>query len=490
MAELHELTALEQRTLLEKGEIGPVELTSHYLERIERINPTLHALTTVTPDLALERAASLEKAVGSKHSSSRIESPLWGMPFADKDLNDRAGVRSTYGSRLTADFVPEASSQIVTDMDAAGGVSLGKSSVPEFGFPAYSENLLPEGFALNPWDLSRDPGGSSSGAAAAVAAGILPFAPGNDAGGSVRIPAAACGLVGLKPSRGRVPGESGLGALAGLPTGGPIARTAADAALLLDGMVRGQNRYAVRAPNPRGLPATGSYLDALQGDSGRLRIGWNMWSPWATDYEIAVDAEVEEVFRGVLRIVSEMGHSVEEAVPTAWPSYVDSFRAVWMSSAASLPFPDEALGLLEPLTSWLVQMGRARPAADLPRALANLSAFEAQIIEDYQPFDIILTPALAMTARPLGWFDKEDGDLNFIQQCQFTPFTSYVNVTGLPAISLPAGMSRPQNGVSLPIGVQGIGRPGDEVTLLRLAADLEQVLSPNVTSPGLAPLYR
>lgn len=471
MSSLHDLSAVKQRELLQAGEVRPTELTQHYLERIGRLNPELGAFTTVTGEVALERGAALEQ----QGRPSRHDSPLWGMPFADKDLNERAGVATTFGSRAFEGYVSAESSPIVADMDAAGGVSLGKTNVPEFGFPSYSENQLPGGFARNPWDLGADPGGSSSGAAAAVSARLLPFAPGNDAGGSVRIPAAATGLVGLKPSRGRVPGESGIASLAGLAVGGPLARSVADVALLLDGMVRGRNRYSLRAPEPSGMPPSRSFLDALKVKVGPLRIGWNTWSPWATDYEIGVDPQVMATFEETLALVGRLGHTVEKAVPTPAPQYVSAFRSVWMGSAASLPLTPEMLEQVEPLTRWLHETGRARPAADLPRGLMGLGAFEAQIIADYEPFDLVLTPALGMLPRPLGWYDQEDGEANFVQQCQFTPFTSYLNVAGLPAVSLPVGEGM-RAGVALPIGVQAIGRPGDETTLLRFGAQLEAEL--------------
>lgn len=487
MVALHELSAVEQRNLLERGETSSRELTAHYLERIDALNPHLHALTTVSAEAALERAADLDEEAVRHGVPARISAPLWGIPFADKDLNDRAGAVTTYGSRPFADLVALESSPIVLDMDRAGGVSLGKTNVPEFGFPAYAENRLPQGFARNPWDLNRDPGGSSSGAAAGVAARLLPFAPGNDAGGSVRIPAAACGLVGLKTSRGRVPSESGIGSLAGLPVGGPLARSVRDAALLLDGMTCGRQRYALRAPDARNMAKTGSFLDALDETTGKLRIGWNLWSPWASEYEISVSSQVLAVFESTLELARAMGHDVEEAVPTPAPTYVESFRAVWMASAAAMPLPEEMLASVEPLTAWLIQTGRTRPAADLPRALAALTSFEAQLIEDYSRFDLVLTPSLAMTARPQGWFDVEDGELNFIQQCQFTPFTSYVNVSGLPAVTMPVGMSeaKDEQAPCLPIGVQAIGRPGDEATLLRFALAMENQLTWQDRTPSI-----
>ncbi|MFZ1381683.1 MAG: amidase [Scrofimicrobium sp.] len=484
MGELHDYSAVELREMLGNREVSPTELTRHYLERITQLNPALHALTTLTPDRALERAKSLES---NETVPDRLDQPLWGLPFADKDLDDRAGVRSTYGSVAMTGYVAQSSSPVVEDMDRAGGISLGKTNVPEFGSPCYAVNRLPEGYARNPWDPSLDPGGSSSGAAVAVSARMLPIAPGNDAGGSIRIPAAATGLVGLKPSRGRVPGLPGAGSLAGLPTAGPLGRTVGDAALLLDGMLKGPHRYALRAPNPPYMAENGSFLDAADLPVPRLRIGWNTWSPWAEEYDITVDPQIIRVFEETLQLLSDLGHRVEAVQPTAAPGYVQAFRAVWMGSAAAVPLPDEALEIVEPLTAWLIRCGRECPASDLPTGLTRLAQFESQIISDYSNFDAVLTPGLAMTPRPPDWYDQMDGNLNFIQQCQYTPFTSYLNVAGLPAIALPVGQGTSEiTGAVVPIGVQAIGRPGDEATLLRLGRQLEEVLNWSDREPEMA----
>ncbi|MEP6842261.1 MAG: amidase, partial [Pseudolysinimonas sp.] len=199
MAELHDLTALEQLERLRRGEVAATELVEHYLERIERLDSGpdgLGAFVEVTADAARERAAviaHLPKALA-----------LWGLPSADKDLVDRAGVPTRYGSRAFADYVPEKSDDLIETLDAAGAISLGKTNTPEFGMPSYTEPLAGRP-ARNPYDVTLGAGGSSGGAAVAVAAGLVPVAPGSDGGGSVRIPAAATGLVGLKPSRGRIP---------------------------------------------------------------------------------------------------------------------------------------------------------------------------------------------------------------------------------------------------------------------------------------------
>lgn len=470
--QLHELGAVRQRALLASGELSPVDLARAYLARIDSDAGRSGAFITVTPERALERARQLEQDPSAPTlRGDRLASPLWGMPMADKDLEPRAGVRTTFGSRAFADHVPEVSSPLVATMDAAGSVSVGKTNTPEFGLPAYTENAVAPP-AVTPWGSGLGAGGSSGGAAAAVAAGLLPFAPGSDGGGSIRIPAAACGLVGLKPSRGRVPDGSGIGSLAGLPVSGPIARRTADAALLLDGMIarradgRQADRSALTAP-----PGERSYLDALQAPTRRLRIGFNSWSPWSSRYEITLDDNVAAAFEAAQELLVQLGHELTPVVPADSPDYVEAFRTVWQAGAAAIPVEDEGLETLEPLTRWLVRVGRTKTAAQLGLSLASLAAFERNVIESYSDFDVVLTPTLATTPRPLGWFDQGDGERNFEQQCQFTPYTSYVNVTGLPAITMPVAWSD-----GLPIGVQAIGRPGDEATLLRLSDQLEREL--------------
>lgn len=464
MTALHELTATEQVRLLATGELTSAELTDQYLGRIERANPTLRAFTTVDAEGARQRAAEADAA--------GRPGVLHGLPIGDKDLTNRAGVPTSYGSRAMAGFVPAASDPLITTIDGHGAVSLGKTNTPEFGFPCYCENELPGGVARNPWDLDRGPGGSSGGAGVAVSAGLLPVAPGSDGGGSIRIPAAATGLVGLKPSRGRVPDGSGLDALAGLGVAGPLARTVEDAALLLDAMIArdGAGEVANRFATAAATAPPRSYVAALTDESGRrpLRIAWNTWSPWAPTYDISLAQEAGAALEAGLEAARGLGHEVVEYTPAPAPEYFDAFRAVWRGGAAGLPLGEEQLELVEPLTAWLVRSGRELPIADLSRGLSTLAAFERRMVAEYAPFDIVLTPAMAMTPRPLGWFDAADGERNFMQQCQYTPFTSYVNVVGLPAMSLPV-LDGP-----LPMAVHAIGRPGDEVTLLRFARELER----------------
>lgn len=461
MFELHHLTAQEQWDWLQRGEVTPVELAEHYLERIERLDAGLGAFVTVTPNAALERARTLAETVPTT-------APLWGLPFGDKDLVNRAGVPTGFGSRLMSGFVPDTSDEIVEVLDAAGGVSLGKTNAPEFGLPSYTESLVAPP-ARNPWDPSLGAGGSSGGAAVAVSAGLLPFAPGSDGGGSVRIPAAACGLVGLKPSRGLVPSGTGLDKLAGLVVPGPLARTVADAAMMLDAMVAGgEYPFTLRAPRWDG----GALLNAAVRGEGRFQLGVMTSSPWDDAYDVRVSAEASDALALAVAELDAIGHGVEELRLEPDPSYAPNFRIIWQAGASGIPAEGAELDSLEPLTRWLVERGRSISARELIAALAALTTFERSIIRQFSRFDAVLTPALALTPRPVGWYDSEDAELNFAQQVQYTPFTSFANVSGLPAITLPVA----QTADGIPMGVQLVGRPGGEATLLAIGAQLERRL--------------
>ncbi|WP_454850801.1 amidase [Promicromonospora soli] len=491
MDALHERTAVELRDLLAAGELTPTEVTEYFLDRVKRLDPDVGAFATVTPELARERAASLGKPPAG--DAPPAAGSLWGMPTGDKDLWNRAGVPTGFGSRAFAGMPPaQESDELVQVLDAAGIVSLGKTAAPELGFPAYTEPVgAPP--ARTPWDLTRGAGGSSGGAAAAVAAGMLPFAPGSDGGGSIRIPAAACGVVGLKPTRGLLPAGSGVDSLGGLVVSGPIARTVADAALLLEAMLPRDagggvaHPYTLRAPSY----AAGAYLAAAQraalptpesgerGPGGIARIGVTTSSAWDGFYAITVSPEARTALDAGVRALAGLGHEVDETVLAEAPEYAPAFRTLWMGGASAVPIDDVAtLGKLEPLTQWLIRRGRELPARQLAEAVRTLTAYERSLVGQVSAYDAVVTPALALTPRPIGWYDSEDPERNFEQQCQYTPFTSMLNVAGLPAITVPTHWTEPtaEAPAGLPMGVQIIGRPGGELTLLALAAQLEAAL--------------
>ena len=461
MPAFHDLSALEQLNRLRRGELSPRELVDHYLDRIERIDSGengLGAFVEVTADAARARA----DAIGGLPRALA----LWGLPLADKDLVDRAGVPTRYGSRAFADHVPDASDDLVEVLDAAGAISLGKTATPEFGMPSYTEPAAGRP-ARNPYDPTLGPGGSSGGAAVAVAAGLLPVAPGSDGGGSVRIPAAATGLVGLKPSRGRIPASPGFTNLGGLGVAGPLARTVTDAALLFDAMLgEGRLDYATRAPNWDG----GAYLNAAVRGEGRFQLGVTTSSPWETAHELVVEPEAQDALRAAREHLDAIGHGLEEFRLEPEEGYAAAFTTLWQGGAAGIRIEGEQLDQVEPLTRWLVETGRRLGARELAAALGWLTKYERRVIRQLSRFDAVLTPTLAMTPRPIGWYDAEDAMRNFGQQVQYTPFTSFVNVCGLPAITLPVHVT----GAGLPMGVQLIGRPGGEDVLFSIGAQLER----------------
>nr|WP_278101192.1 amidase [Microbacterium proteolyticum] len=393
MTRLHDLSLVAQVAALRDGRIRPVELTSHYLDRIARA-ADLGAFAEVTAESALARAAALD-AGGHR-------GPLWGVPSAEKDLVARAGVPTRYGSRARADYV-------------------------------------------------------------AVAAGLLPAAVGSDGGGSIRIPSATVGVVGLKPSRGRLPIGSGFDSPDGLSVTGPIARTVEDAGLLLDALV-GLSPF----PYATAAPGRGPFVRAARTGSATYRIGATTVSPWDDDEDIVLDPAARTAFETAAVWLSDAGHPVTDADwhPVGYPAL---FRVLWRASAARIPLSAHDMTLVEPLTAWLVREGRALSAPELLGGLTEARAFERRTITDFAAFDAVLTPALAQAPQPVGAYAGHDPERTFAMQVEYAPYSSFVNVAGLPALTLPVTV----DATGHPVSVQLIGRPGGEATLLALGAELE-----------------
>nr|WP_314845551.1 amidase [uncultured Microbacterium sp.] len=454
MPELHDLTAIQQLSALRAGELRPLDLVDHYLDRIQRLDAGLGAFVEITADAARARAQDL--------TARPPFGALWGLPFGDKDLVPRAGVPTRFGSHLHRDHVPDITGDQAAVWDEAGGVSLGKTSTPEFGLTGYTETTM--GAARDPWGTGNGAGGSSGGAAVAVAAGLLPLAPASDAGGSIRIPAATVGVVGLKPSRGRVPYASGFDSPGGLSVGGPIARTVEDAALALDVMAAGRpHLYSTTAPGEI------AFLDAARGHSRPALIGVTTVSPWDDDEDIRLDPDAARAVEIAASLLSDAGDAVD-AFEWRPRGYAALFSTIWRTSAARMDLTDAELEQVQPITAWLVREGRSRSARDALDGIAAATVFERTTIAEFSAFDAVLTPALAMAPQPVGWFDHEDAVENFSQQVRYAPYSSFVNVSGLPAITLPVTAAADGH----PVSVQLIGRPGGEVAILAIAAELER----------------
>jgi amidase len=460
VTELHELSALAAAAAVRRRDVSPVELVRHALDRVDRLDPHLGAFVTVTAERALDAAGAAEALVAATDDPADLP-PLLGVPTAIKDLNNVAGVPTRFGSVAFADFVPAHDDNVVALLRAAGTISIGKTSTPEFGLPCYTETDIGPP-ARTPWDLDRLAGGSSGGAAAAVAAGLIPLAQGSDGGGSIRIPASVCGVVGVKTSRGRISrGPLDLDATR-LSVLGPLARTVRDAAAFLDATARPQPGD----PDPLDPPADG-FAAWCEREPGRLRIGRYLDSPIAAE----IDPQVRAAWEDTSRLLESLGHAVEDVPAPIPPDAIAHFEAVWAVSAATTPVPSELEPRLRPLTRYLRERGRAVGGPHFAAALAALGLHARRGIAATAHLDAVLTPTVALLPRPVGWFQEPAGDPaeDFERQKRFTPFTAIYNTTGQPAVSLPLAWSAE----GLPIGMMFVGRPRQETLLLSLAAQLE-----------------
>jgi amidase len=470
------LSARGLRDALRTGELSARDAVGHCLEAIEASNRRLGAFVTVTAEAALEAAEAADETHAAARRNGTLDTlpALHGVPTAFKDLHDIAGVPTTHGS-AAIDHPPASSDgPVVALLRAAGMISLGKTQVPEFGLTAYSENRV-AGPSRNPHALALSSGGSSGGSAAAVAAGLIPVAPGSDGGGSIRIPAAACGLVGLKPGRGLIPAGESTGDPARLVVSGPLARSAEDAALLLDALL-GRSASSDRRAGHSGRHSA-SYLDAVQGEPRRLRIGVTLSSPWEQRYRVAPEPEALAALDAAAERLAAAGHLVAEAEIRYDNRYPDAFTAAWTAGVGSLRIRPEREPLLTPLTRAFRRRAQQRSRAKLDEALAFLRRFERDTVAQYRPWDVMLMPALAQTPRPIGWFSGQEweatADHDYARQCEFAPWSSMVNVCGLPAVSVPTLWT----GLGVPMGVQLVGPMGSEALLLQLARLLEEPAS-------------
>jgi amidase len=458
MTQPHDLTMLEQADAVRRREISPVELVDHYLARIERLNDEVGALVFVAPDQARATAKDAESAL----SSGQDLPPLHGVPTAIKDLYLTADMPTGFGSGAFAPMELGIDEAFVTKLKQAGTISLGKTATPEFGAPCYTE---PEGHppARTPWDLTRSAGGSSGGAAAAVAAGLLPAAPGSDGGGSIRIPSSVNGLFGIKTSRGRVSTAPLNAEISGLSVHGPLARTVRDAAALLDAMAGPSSQdWIWQAP-----PSTGTFLAACDEEPGELRIGRYI-TPAVPGAE--VHPECVAAYEHASQLLKSLGHTVEDHPTTFGPELIAMFENLWSVEFASLPVPPENEDGLRPLTRWLRERGRSLSALDVWSSLATLRSTARQELGRTSHFDAVLTPTIAQLPAKVGGLRNDDDPAqDFENQKRYTPFTAPYNMSGQPSVNVPLHWTDD----NLPIGIQLVGRPGDEVTLLRLAAQIE-----------------
>ena len=444
------------------GEVSARELAEAALAAIERLDGQLNAFVTLSAERALAEAEAVRPG---------DERPLAGVPIAIKDtLALTEGIRTTFGMGAMADWVPPLDSAPVRRLRAAGAVIVGKTNMPELGILPVTE---PRAFGptRNPWDPSRTPGGSSGGSAAAVAAGMVAIAHGNDGGGSIRIPASCCGLVGLKPSRGRSSVAPGPTDPLGIVAEGALTRTVADTALFLDVIAGYETGDPYWAPDPA-VP----FLDAAATRPGRLRVGCTFETPNG----VPVHPDCRSAMEQAAELLESLGHEVEEATP-AWRDdvFVERFISIWV---AAVPSRVAGLGLLrgrpiepeelEPLTRAMAEAGHKVSASEFIAALDYLRVAARRLVAYWLEHDVLLTPTLARPPLRIGELDPPGGDspLSVLRRSgEFIPFPPPWNVTGQPAISLPLATSSE----GLPVGVQLVGPPAGEELLISLAAEVE-----------------
>ncbi len=445
--------------LIKKQEITAVELTEIFIERINKINHIINAYCTTTFEIARNQAETIDKLI------KKGEPPglLAGIPISIKDVIPMKGVRTTFGSKIYENYLPEMDSVIVTRIKKAGGIILGKTNTPEFGHRGTTENLI-FGITKNPWNLSKTSGGSSGGAAAAVASGISPLAIGSDGGGSIRIPSSFCGCYGVKPTFGLVPRYPAEGiSWATLTHYGPIVRYVEDAALLLD-VIKGYypaDYFSIPAPEV-------SYTKNIKKTPKNLRVGYSLTLGFAK----AIDPEVEKAVISAVSKFEQYNWEITEA-----PIKIKNPEVAYMTlmtAGLAHDLKPKLKKWTDKMTPSLVQMvlaGDKWKATDLEKAtLKRKQMFE--IFHNYfKNYDVLITPTTAIPAFELGIMNPTKIGNKTASPLTWISFTYPFNMTGLPAASIPCGWTKD----GLPIGMQIIGRRFDELTVLQVSKAFEEI---------------
>lgn len=441
--------ALKQSELIRGKQVSPLELVELYLERIQQYNSKLGSYFTVTAEQAIDDAKRKTEMLAQTE-----DLPLFfGVPISIKDLNPVAGVPCSYGNAALLGNVPDYDDGVVAKIKQAGFVILGKTASSELGSFPYTEAT---GFppTRNPWNLDYTSGGSSGGAASALAAGLCSIAQGSDGGGSIRGPAACCSLVGIKPSRGRVTHAPVGDRLNGIATNGPIARTVADAAALLDaisGYVLGDSYWL---PEPEK-----TFLASSQDKVENLRIAFCTSIPPLGE----ADANCYQGVMQTVKLLEELGHTVEEKCPDISP-LVEPFQIVWQANVAASAVPVE---ILQPLNRWL--LSRSSSAGEYLRAVYQMQMVARKIVAFFQNIDVLVMPVYLHSPIRVGEWAALNPEAIFDNIVRWIAPCPAANATGQPAISLPVGFDEK----GLPIAVQLIGKPAAENTIISLAAQLE-----------------
>jgi amidase len=446
--------AARQAEMVRAGEVSPGELVRLCLDRIGRLDQRLNSFRVVFAEKALVEADQAEARLKGGE-----ERPLLGVPVAVKDCVDVAGDVTTYGTD-SFEEPAKADSEIVRRLREAGAIVIGKTTLPELAICGFTETAT-WGVTRNPWDPQRTPGGSSGGSAAAVAAGLVPIALATDGAGSIRIPAASCGLVGLKPQRGRVSLAPDLEHWNGLSAANCVSRGVLDTALWLD-LVSGGSREP-GAPAPPERP----FVEAAKSPPGRLRVAWSTAAPRAAAPPTVGDVAKDAV-AGTAELLRSLGHDVEQRDPD-WGGIGNNVTPRYLRGIAEdfarIPHPER----LESRTRGFARLGGLIPDGIFRRARRAEAADAARVNAIFDSHDVLMTPTMGGTALPVRRWEGRGALRTVLGMSRFYPYCVPWNHLGNPAMSVPAGFAAD----GMPLAVQLIGRPGDEATLLSLAAQLE-----------------
>ena len=467
MAELHLTPAAELARLIAGREVSAVEVMRAHLARIAKVNPRLNAIVTLLPEEEL--LADAEKADRAVAAGGPL-GPLHGLPVAHKDLTLTRGIRTTFGSPIFADFVPDEDALIVERLRAAGAITIGKTNTPEFGAGSQTFNQV-FGPTRNPWDESRTCGGSSGGAAAALAAGMVPIADGSDYGGSLRNPASFCGVVGLRPSPGRVPVWPDATPWFPVPVQGPMARNASDVALMLS---------AIAGPDPRALlslPEPGEVFRRRLGRDFRgVRVAWS-----ADLAGIPFDPAVPAALAPARRVLETLGCEIEDAQPDFEGAALafDRWRA-WFFELNWGPLLDRHRKAMKETVIWNIEQGRALGAPALAEATRCWTALLGRMRDFFDRYQFLVLPVSQVPPFDVSVeYPTEIAGVPMRSYTQWMASCAWVSLLGSPAISIPAG-STPEG---LPVGLQIVGPPKDDFGVLQLANAIERA-SPTRSAQG------
>ena len=457
--------------LIRRRALSPVEITRAVLERVERLNGHLGAYVAVNAERALAEARTAERAL---MAGERL-GPLHGVPISIKDNLWTAVERVTYGSRLLADFVAAEDAPSVAGLRAAGAIFVGRTNLPEFAWRGSTDNRL-FGESRNPWDLARTPGGSTGGGAAAVAAGLAPLALGSDGAGSIRIPASFCGLVGLKPTFGRVPMYPAAGGNELVAHVCPLARTVRDAALMMNVIARHDRRDAFALPDD-GVDYLAACDEPLRArDRAPVRIAWSPDLGFAP-----VERETREIGEAAARAFTELGLAVEDAGPDIGdPSSILRTLYGGAQAGAHAARSPEHKAQMDPELVAYAEASSGLSVVEYVKAVSARQALTDSLRRFFERYDLLLTPTLCLPAFPLGMVGPTDVAGRKVTHLGWTlcyPF----NYSGQPAVSVPAGWTA----AGLPVGLQIVGRRLEDALVLRAAAALEALRPWVVRRPQL-----